>query len=189
MKLALSIFLVIIAFLFGFFYAGFLGAFLFGIINTGAWIVMRKKTGKSFLFRIILSVFGLSAFAYVGMMVFGLVGAEKIVHDKVEGIKKELIKAGHNPIWFIISQKRYGFYNDLLANSVKNGQSRHLRGKAIDLHVIDINGDGKYNMIDFELIRQATQRYEIKHPQAKGNIIHYFGKGYFTQHMVHIDVE
>lgn len=189
MKLALSIFLVLLSFILGFFYAGMLGAFLFGFFNTFAWVIFTRKTREKIVFRVVLSVLALGSLGYVGMVIFGLVGAEKMVQGKVQGIKNELTKAGHKPVWFIISQKRYSFFNDLLANSVKNGKSKHLQGKAIDLYVIDINSDGKYDKIDFDLILQASQKYEKMNHQAKGNTIHYFGKGYFTQHMVHIDID
>jgi hypothetical protein len=188
MKLTCSVFCVVLTFVLGFLYAGVLGACISGVGYTLAWAVWAKKT-KRLLAKMLLSVCILGGISYGLMMMTGLLDAGKAVHTKVQGIKEELIKAGHTPRWFIISQKRYGFFNDMLANSIKNSKSRHLQGKAIDLYVIDVNGDGKYDKEDFGLILQAFQKYEAKNPHAKGNIIHYFGKGYFTQHMVHIDVE
>ncbi|TAE19047.1 MAG: hypothetical protein EAZ95_02820 [Bacteroidetes bacterium] len=188
MKLAYSLFFVVLTFALGFLYAGVLGASISGVGYTMAWVVWAKKT-RNLLTKMLLSVCILGGISYGLMMMTGLLDAGKAVHEKVQGIKKELVKAGYTLRWFIISQKRYSFFNDMLANSIKNGKSRHLQGKAIDLYVIDINNDGKYDEADFALILQAFQQYEANNPHAKGNIIHYFGKGYFTQHMVHIDVE
>lgn len=189
MKFAFSLFLVSLSLVLGFFYAGILGAFLFAVCNTFTWVIFTKQEIKQNVLRIVLSLCALSCVGYILMLVFGLLGADKLVHYKIEGIKNELIKAGYKPIWFIISQKRYSFFNDLLGNAVKSGKSKHLQGKAIDLYVIDVNADGKYDKTDFELIQQASQRYVQTNAYAKGNVIHYFGKGYLTQHMIHIDIE
>ncbi len=122
------------------------------------------------------------------MMAFGLVDANKIVHKKLAGIRQELIREGYKPRWFIISQRRYSFFNNLLINSVKNGKSKHLTGNSIDIYVLDVNGDGKYDKTDFKLIENASLKFELKNQDTKGIIYNYFGRGYLSQHMIHVEV-
>jgi uncharacterized protein YcbK (DUF882 family) len=74
--------------------------------------------------------------------VFGLRGSDPLLKQKLKAVKSELRQQGYQPIWIIISQRRSQWYNDLLSNSVKD--SRHLKGKAIDIFILDINGDWRY---------------------------------------------
>lgn len=187
LKIIFSIILIFIAIIFAFFFAGILGAMIFGTLVTIALKISRRK--KELKILNIASLFLVfSLVGYLLMMAFGLVNANKIVYNKLAGIRQELLEEGYKPRWFIISQRRYSFFNNLLINSVKNGKSKHLEGNAIDIYVLDVNSDGKYNITDFELIKKAFLKYESQNPESKGEIISYFGKGYFSQHMVHIDV-
>lgn len=173
----------------GFIFAGIPGAVLFGIINAIAWHILKKREPGKYLRKFFARLLFFSAMGYLLMMGFGLVGAGALVHQKVNEIKTELIREGYRPRWIIISQKRYEIYNQLLKNSVKNGKSRHLAGKAIDLFIIDIDNDGKYDKEDFNLIKNAEARCEKAHPETKGSVYHYFGKGRLSNHMVHVEVE
>ena len=188
MKILGFILCIFLSIVIGFLFAGIAAALGFGtLILTGILILMNGtkrwsgiKIASVFLF---FSVIG-----YVLMMACGLLNANPAVHAKVKGIKEEIINQGYQPTWFIISQKRYGFFNNLLLNSVKNGKSKHLKGKAIDLYVIDINGDGTYGKEDFEIIEKAAKKNQRKFKLRNGKVFDYFGKGYFSQHMVHIEI-
>ncbi|MBU6158952.1 MAG: hypothetical protein KGP35_07975 [Bacteroidetes bacterium] len=115
-----------------------------------------------------------------------VIGAHPTTYQKVGEIRNELIKNGYSPRWFIISQKRYRIFNKILDNSVPN--SNHLKGKAIDLFVLDIDGDGQYDAKDFRLIQSAVLKCRQKNIGKKIKAFDYFGKGYLTQHMVDIEV-
>ena len=122
------------------------------------------------------------------MYAVGLLGAEKEILTKLELIKGELKAMGHNPKWVIISQKRNIWINKELKNAVPN--SNHLYGKAIDVYVLDINGDLSYNQTDAKLFKIANQKVEKKNPGLKGFCKAYIDKKpdhYFTRHMIHID--
>lgn len=106
----------------------------------------------------------------------------------MENIEKELRRSGYNPQWFIISQKRMELYNNLLPNSRKNGKSKHLKGKAIDIFVMDVDGDGKYDIKDYDLIKSASEKLAQQIPSTRGGVFNYLGKGYFTRHMVHVEL-
>jgi hypothetical protein len=189
MRFIYFVIIVFFSILTGFYFAGVFGALAFGLINMFGLIVFKKNSQN---WKIGTKLGGLILFSLLGyslMLGFGLLNANENVHKKVEGIRKELIKQGYNPRWYIISQKRYKFYNDLLINSVKNDKSKHLVGKAIDLFIIDINGDGVYNFKDFELIEKAESVSESKIKETRGNVFHYFGKGQLKQNMVHVEID
>jgi uncharacterized protein YcbK (DUF882 family) len=104
---------------------------------------------------------------------------------KIELIKNELRKNGYYPSWIIISKKRSVLYNSMLSNSSKD--SYHLKGKAIDIFVFDINNDGVFNTEDIVLIREANKEVEKLHPGLVGAVVTYTTKGWPTNKMVHID--
>ena len=82
----------------------------------------------------------------------------------------------------------FSIYNNILLNSVKNGKSKHLLGKAIDLYIYDINGDGIYNIKDFEIFKMASRKVEIINPEIKGGVYDYLKKGPFSKTMIHVEV-
>jgi hypothetical protein len=181
----LCIFLSIVT---GFLFAGIAGALGFGTLILLGILILRYGTKRWNGIKIASGILCFSVLGYVLMMACGLLNANQTVHAKVKGIEEEIINQGYQPSWFIISQKRYGFFNNLLLNSVKNGKSKHLKGKAIDLYVIDINGDGTYDKEDFKIIEMAAKKNQRDFELRKGKVFHYFGKGYFSQHMVHIEI-
>jgi hypothetical protein len=188
MKILGFILCIFLSVIIGFLFAGIEGALGFGTLILTGILILMNGTKRWSAIKIVSGILFFSVLGYVLMMAFGLLNTNPNVHAKVKGIKEEIIKEGYQPKWFIISQKRYGFFNNLLLNSVKNGKSKHLKGKAIDLYVIDINGDGTYDKEDFEIIEKAAKKNQRDFELRKGRVFHYFGKGYFSQHMVHIEI-
>lgn len=185
MKIISVSILIMIALVSGFLFAGIMGTIFFAIFNSIALLIAKPNYRKNILKLSVASIV-LVGLGYLLMIFFGLLGANPDVHQKVSDIKTELIKQGYNPRWFIISQKRNKIYNKLLINSVT--KSKHLQAKAIDLYIIDIDGDGEYNKKDFDLIKNAALKCQQKNPETKGNTFDYFGRGYFSHHMVHVEV-
>jgi len=189
MKIILIALGIIAALLFGLVFAGFIGAFGFAFMLLATFylpkIYHKKSISKVRVFTLFVSFYILG---YGLMYVIGLLGAEKETLTKLELIKGELKAMGHNPKWVIISQKRNKWINKELKNSVPNSQ--HLYGKAIDIYVLDINGDLSYNQTDAKLFKIANQKVEKKNPGLKGFCKEYIDKKpdhYFTRHMIHID--
>lgn len=186
MKIAGGILGGLAAIALGFLFAGLAGAFLFGacIVLTHSWLVGKKPTPFKLMLRFLL----LTAIGYGLMHFFGLLGAGEMVKRKVELIQQELRNNKQNPRWVIISQKRNKYYNKILANSVDNSQ--HLRGMAMDVYVIDVNGDGSYTKEDVEIIKSANKKVESEYPALKGTLGIYLKKenSYLTRHMVHFQV-
>ena len=117
----------------------------------------------------------------------GIIGSDKDVIRKLDLIKNELKSKNYKTKWVIISQKRNVFINNLLQNSAK--KSYHLKGKAIDIYVFDINGDNYFDIKDIKILEKANNNVEKKYPELKGAFGDYFidKNGYFTKHMIHID--
>jgi hypothetical protein len=192
MKLTILISGIISSLILGFIFAGVFGAFFFALILTLTIYLYRKKT-KLRLSKIGIVAFFLSFFflGYFLMYLTGLIGADKEITRKLELIKLELNSNGYQTRWIIISQKRLSFFNDLLPKSAKkkNSPSWHLKGKAIDVYVFDINGDNLFNKEDISILEQANKVVEKEHPELIGGFGDYFLdiNGYFTKHMIHFD--
>ena len=188
MKLTILISGIISSLIFGFIFAGLFGAFCFALLLTLTIYLHRQKS------KIRLSKIGIVGFflsfcilGYFFMYLGGLIGADKEITRKLELIKLELNSKGYKTNWIIISQKRLSFINDLLTNSSKD--SWHLKGKAIDVYVFDINGDNLFNKEDISIIEQANNVVEKEHPELIGGLGDYSldKNDYFTKHMIHFD--
>jgi hypothetical protein len=112
--------------------------------------------------------------------------ANELIRKKVDLIEDEIIKKGYRPNWIVISEKRSKIYNSILSNSSKT--SHHLTGKAIDVYVFDINGDGTFDKKDISIVLNANNTVEKQHPELVGSFGTYTNKGYLTKHMIHLDV-
>jgi hypothetical protein len=66
--------------------------------------------------------------------------------------------------------------------------SKHLEGKAIDLYIIDINGDNQYDREDFKLIERAHNNIQKRENARIGDVFDYLKKGFFTRRMVHVQI-
>jgi len=192
MKLTILISGIISSLIFGFIFAGLFGAFCFALLLTLTFYLYRQKSKIRLSKTGILGFFlSLCILGYFLMYLGGLIGADKEITRKLDLIKLELNSKGYKTNWIIISQKRLSFFNDLLPNSAKNKKSPswHLKGKAIDVYVFDINGDNLFNKEDISIIEQANKVVEKEHPQLIGGFGDYFidKNDYFTKHMIHFD--
>lgn len=189
MKLTIVFLGIISSLIFGFLYAGFIGAFLFALILTFTNFIYRKKNGLKFS-KIGIAGFFFSFYilGFLLMYLGGLIGADKNINRKLELIKMELKSKGYKTNWVIISQKRLSFFNDLLPNSSKKKTSKHLEGKAIDVYVFDINGDNVFNKQDISIIERVNHIIEKSHPDLIGGLGDYYEThNYFSRHMIHFD--
>lgn len=177
---------LLLSLIIGFIFAGIIGALAIGVILSMTISIIKARFHLS---SILYNAIAFSVLSYLIMIGAGLLNANDSVHKKVNAIKKELTDKGYRPAWVIISQKRYEFYNNLLVNSIKNGKSKHLKGQAIDLYIYDINGDGAYNMKDFEIFKTASGKINKANPDISGRVFHYLGKGFFSRRMIHVEVD
>jgi len=172
----------------GFLFAGLIGAFCFSFMLTLTIYLKDKLSTKSkSKMRLIVYLIIFFSIGYSLMSVGGLIGANEDVLKKLDLIEQELKKKEYNTNWFIISQKRNRIMNSLLPNSAK--ESQHISGKAIDIYVLDIDGDNVFNRNDIKILEQANSLVEKNHPELTGAFGDYFldKHDYFTKHMIHID--
>jgi hypothetical protein len=187
-RITLLVIFCFLALLVGFFFAGVSGALFFGFLILLAWKVLKRSPLRAFVAGWFFRGLMLSLAGYILMWFFGLLGFDCRLHDKIADMRSELVRNGHRPTWFIISQKRSTIYNAVLPNSVK--KSKHLHGLAIDLYVVDVDGNGRYDRRDFDLIRDASVRCERRHPGYRGSVYHYLARGsWLSRHMVHVELE
>ena len=107
---------------------------------------------------------------------------------KVNLVKKELKSMGYRPIWFMISGHRDKLLTKISYNNSKKF-SQHMIGNAIDVEVIDIDGDWDFDDNDIRLIEKANYRVEKKNPNLVGALGTYRNKNsdWLEWHQVHFD--
>ena len=132
--------------------------------------------------QLIFAILIILPLAVYGRDFFGLIGANPKIKLKVKLVKESLVNAGYNPRWFTISEKRNKYFNRLLPNSAK--KSHHLHGNAIDVYVIDIDGDGKFTQTDLDIVKVHTKRVERRNPSLRGAFGTYTSKS-IAKHMIH----
>jgi hypothetical protein len=182
--------LILIALILGFVFPGIGGAFLFGLLFTIGILLIRQGRGVEIKLKrlgfqlLLLSLLGFMLMDFLG----GVLNARPEVKHKLDLIEVELKKENYNPMWIIISQKRNKFLNDLLPKSAK-GTSYHLQGRAIDIYVFDIDGNGVFNKSDIKIIESAINKVEKDNPALVGALGDYYlpKNDFFTRHMIHID--
>lgn len=101
-------------------------------------------------------------------------------------LKNELNKKGYDVNLFVISGRRFWLDNWLLNKfGGAAAKSRHLKGEAIDIIILDINGDGRIDSKDVDIVYQILNRKIVK---THGGIGTYKKqKGFFNRQMVHFD--
>lgn len=110
----------------------------------------------------------------------------KNLQKKKELIALKLTHKGYSG-YIIISEKRIKWFNDLLANSISN--SFHLKGKAVDYWIMDLNNDGNWDKQDVDLMVKTIKEVEAENPEISGWTATYFNSGKLTKRMVHTGVK
>lgn len=109
------------------------------------------------------------------------------VITKLNLIDDELVSMGYSKYSVItISLKRPKWFNDLLFNSAK--KSEHLKGNALDVWVLDVNGNFKLDDDDIDIVIQAVKNVENKYPELTGVLGTYRCKSKTGSRMIHTDV-
>lgn len=106
------------------------------------------------------------------------------VRKKLSLIDRKLDERGLRRWYFVSSGRRSTWYNDLLG-TVKNSQ--HLKGKAIDIIVFDVDGDWVFDSRDIAILQDVNRQVEREHPELVGAFGTYRKEGGLYANMVHID--
>ncbi len=115
-----------------------------------------------------------------------LIGVAPKVKTYYQQLKERLVEKGHSPALWVISGRRWEWDNYLLykfGNAARN--SRHLKGEAIDIIVLDVNKDGNINGADVDIVQEILDKEIVK---SEGGVGTYkYRGGFFNQQMVHFD--
>ncbi len=115
-----------------------------------------------------------------------LINVNPIVIQYFEQLKTETTVQGYRPSFYVVSGKRHQWHNDLLvAFGGAASNSRHLKGEAIDIIVLDVNRDGTANSKDVDIIYTILNEKIIKNKGGIGTYkkdVTLFGK-----QMIHFD--
>ncbi|MEO1434872.1 MAG: hypothetical protein AAFV80_05005 [Bacteroidota bacterium] len=116
-----------------------------------------------------------------------LFGVDPEVKQAYQALKQEMKRAELGQQLFVISGRRWAFDNWLLSTfGGASSQSQHLKGKAIDIIVLDINHDGQCNDADVDLVYQILDKKIIR---DRGGIGTYKSeKGLLNRQMIHFDL-
>ena len=133
---------------------------------------------KAFSFSIL--VIGLMVGCYYGIS-YSKLSPDVLRKEKALG--KALRQQGYKPRYFLLSGYRPHWLNQLMPLAAKN--SVHQQGKAIDLFVIDIDGDYRFTKKDLTILSETVDKIDRSNPRQKG------GVGLYQQsfsRMFHFDV-
>ncbi len=115
-----------------------------------------------------------------------LLGVKDKAKEYLSLLETELIDQGYKAKYFVISGRRWKFDNYLLTKfggAAKN--SKHKRGEAIDIIVLDVNNDEKINGDDVDIVFSILDKKIIR---DKGGLGTYKNEpGFFNRQMVHFD--
>ena len=115
-----------------------------------------------------------------------LIGVNEVAKGYLVELKNELNKAGFHSNYFVISGRRWKVDNYILTkfgSAAKN--SKHKSGQAIDIIVLDINGDRQVNATDVDIVYKILDQNIIKN---KGGLGSYKNEaGFFNRQMIHFD--
>jgi len=115
-----------------------------------------------------------------------LIGVNSKAKTYLTKLDKELSRKGYAPNYFVISGRRWAWDNYLLnkfGGAAK--KSQHLQGNAIDIIVLDVNGDSKIDGKDVDLIYVLLNKKIIRNQGGIGTYKQQ--NGFFNQQMVHFD--
>ena len=84
---------------------------------------------------------------------------------KLDLLRVSLKDNGYKTRYVVISGKRSKRYNEFLKGAPK---SYHLGGKAIDIWVLDIDGDWDFDNSDIRILEKLNAEIEGKHPELIG---------------------
>jgi uncharacterized protein YcbK (DUF882 family) len=102
-------------------------------------------------------------------------------------LKSKLIEKGFLDNIIVVSGTRWKWHNDLL-HYFETGaakQSFHLKSKAIDIIVRDVNDDGKSNKEDVLIVKELLENEIVGSEGGVG--IYLKSNNFFSRQMVHFD--
>ncbi|MFK7972098.1 MAG: hypothetical protein AB8F95_17145 [Bacteroidia bacterium] len=115
-----------------------------------------------------------------------LLGVKMTSKDYYAELKEALVSQGYQDNMFVLSGRRWQADNWFLTKfGGAVSQSRHLKGEAIDVIILDVNADGTADAKDVDIVFNILDQDIIGN---KGGIGTYKNNSdFFSQQMVHFD--
>lgn len=131
---------------------------------------------------ILLGVLAFVAWLYTN----SLIGVELQAKDYYAQLKTTLKKQGYQADMFVLSGRRWKADNWFLTKfGGAVSSSKHLRGEAIDVIVLDINSDGTADAKDVDIVYRILDEEIIGDLGGVGTYKR--NSDFFSQQMVHFD--
>jgi uncharacterized protein YcbK (DUF882 family) len=114
-------------------------------------------------------------------------GVDPTTQNFYTELKNKLVEKGYEDNIVIVSGTRWKWHNDLL-HYFETGaakESFHLKSKAIDVIVRDVNHDGKSNKEDVLIVKELLESEIVG---SKGGVgVYLKSNNFFSRQMVHFD--
>ena len=115
-----------------------------------------------------------------------LIGVDEQAKNYYTELKKELKLKKYKTNLFAISGRRWKFDNYILTKlGSAASKSKHKSGQAIDIIVLDINGDGNSNSKDVDIVYKILDKKIVKNNGGLGSYKN--ENGFFNKQMIHFD--
>lgn len=115
-----------------------------------------------------------------------LIGVKEETVQAYRSLKAELRRQGHDPSLLVISGRRYWLDNRILSTfGGASRKSRHMRGQAIDVVVLDVNEDDDINRKDVDIVYRILDRQIIGDSGGLGTYKN--ESDFLSRQMVHFD--
>lgn len=149
-----------------------------------------SETGKAprpKTFRYALVIAAVNVAAIVWLYTGSLIGVDEATVATYRDLQQKVTESGHDPKFFILSGRRFWLDNKLLtAFGGASKNSRHLQGDALDIIVLDVNGDGTADRADVDIIHRNLDDDLIR---DRGGLGTYKNEsGFLNRQMVHFDL-
>lgn len=138
--------------------------------------------------KYLIIIFSIFIILGIGVWIYccSLINVHSTAIQYFEALKVETIAQGYRPSFYVLSGKRNALHNQFLTRfggAAKN--SRHLKGEAIDIIVLDVNRDSKIDTKDVDIIYQILNQKIVGN---KGGVGTYKNQsGFFNRQQVHFD--
>lgn len=142
----------------------------------------RWKKGRYALAIVAVAIAGL-IWLYTG----SLIGVDDATVATYRDLRQRLTEDGHQPKLFVLSGRRFWIDNKILTTfggASKN--SRHLKGDALDIIVLDVNGDGTADRADVDIVHRILDEDLIGNRGGLGTYKN--ESGLLNRQMVHFDL-
>lgn len=148
---------------------------------------MKYSRAKGRRLLVKVGLFLLLLVASVLIYTSSLIGVRQETVQAYRSLKAELRRQGHDASMFVISGRRYWLDNKILSTfGGASRKSRHLRGQAIDVVVLDVNDDGEIDRKDVDIVYRILDRQIIGDSGGLGTYRN--ESDFFSRQMVHFDL-